>query len=325
MGHVFALIAIATWAAILMAWGLRVPGPSGRARWPAARPGRSCAPCLFSLRVLPGPGTGWPHGCSWPAGGLHREAAALAEIEKITRGAHLVGAVVSFDAEVLAARMRAHGISPSFHYHLIDVEALAVGWLAGSEPPPGTAAVEVRRPVSDARRHHQRRGPAHRPWRRKVGDADLRRRDGANRMMAYHDAIGTVPACAGVALVLTEGLCASARRLTRAVRPPLARDPGPRPGPRDAWGLWWAAGRHAGEGRALPAPGPQPLPVGPCAAPRQRYGTMPFTWLDPDYESPAMTGHLAARPTPTYDVRLLLAAADKEAREQLDLEAWWSR
>jgi hypothetical protein len=54
---------------------------------------------------------------------------ALRQVEAITRGAHLVGAVVSFDAEVLAGRMRAHGICPSWHYHLIDCEALAVGYL----------------------------------------------------------------------------------------------------------------------------------------------------------------------------------------------------
>lgn len=55
---------------------------------------------------------------------------ALKDVEAVTRGAHLVGAVVSFDAEVLAARMREHGICPSWHYHLIDVEALAVGYLS---------------------------------------------------------------------------------------------------------------------------------------------------------------------------------------------------
>lgn len=57
------------------------------------------------------------------------EAGALREVEAVTRGAHLVGAVVSFDAEVLGNRMRANGICPSWHYHLIDMEALAVGWL----------------------------------------------------------------------------------------------------------------------------------------------------------------------------------------------------
>lgn len=64
-------------------------------------------------------------------GGVLSEQRWVAELEKLTRGAHLVGAVVSFDAEVLAARMRAHGICPSWHYHLIDVEALAAGFLAG--------------------------------------------------------------------------------------------------------------------------------------------------------------------------------------------------
>lgn len=55
------------------------------------------------------------------------EHLALEEIERLTRGAHLVGAVPNFDAEVLATRMRAHGIAPSWHYHLIDVETLAAG------------------------------------------------------------------------------------------------------------------------------------------------------------------------------------------------------
>lgn len=56
----------------------------------------------------------------------------LREVERLTRGAHLVGAVPNFDAEVLAARMRDNGICPSWHYHLIDVEALAVGYLSAA-------------------------------------------------------------------------------------------------------------------------------------------------------------------------------------------------
>lgn len=58
------------------------------------------------------------------------EISALSAVEAITRGAHLVGAVPNFDADVLGTRMRAHGIAPSWHYHLIDVEALAVGYLS---------------------------------------------------------------------------------------------------------------------------------------------------------------------------------------------------
>lgn len=58
----------------------------------------------------------------------------LEQVERLTRGALLVGAVPNFDAEVLAARMRYHDIAPSWHYHLIDVETLAAGAL--TIPPP---------------------------------------------------------------------------------------------------------------------------------------------------------------------------------------------
>lgn len=64
-----------------------------------------------------------------PDGDLRGEHGALRQVEDITRGAHLIGAVPSFDAEVLGNRMRANGICPSWHYHLIDIEALAIGWL----------------------------------------------------------------------------------------------------------------------------------------------------------------------------------------------------
>lgn len=62
------------------------------------------------------------------------EADMLGEVEAITRGAILVGAVPNFDAEVLGTRMRAHGILPSWHYHLVDVETLAAGALKLSPP-----------------------------------------------------------------------------------------------------------------------------------------------------------------------------------------------
>jgi len=58
-----------------------------------------------------------------------RERDVLRTVEAETRGAHLVGAVPNFDAEVLGNRMRANGICPSWHYHLIDIEPLAAGWL----------------------------------------------------------------------------------------------------------------------------------------------------------------------------------------------------
>jgi DNA polymerase III epsilon subunit-like protein len=70
----------------------------------------------------------------WMIGTANRmsgEAEVLAQVEKLTREAHIVGAVPNFDTEVLANRMRAHGICPSWHYHLIDIEALAVGFMHG--------------------------------------------------------------------------------------------------------------------------------------------------------------------------------------------------
>ncbi len=64
-----------------------------------------------------------------------RECEVLHDVEELTRGAHLVGAVPGFDAEVLAARMRANGICPAWHYHLQDFETLIAGYLAGQGKP----------------------------------------------------------------------------------------------------------------------------------------------------------------------------------------------
>lgn len=64
------------------------------------------------------------------------EPAILRVVEQLTRGAILVGAVPNFDADVLGARMRANGICPAWHYHLVDVETLAAGH-RGFRPPWG--------------------------------------------------------------------------------------------------------------------------------------------------------------------------------------------
>ncbi|SNY28933.1 3'-5' exonuclease [Paractinoplanes atraurantiacus] len=56
------------------------------------------------------------------------------KVERLTRGAHLVGLVPSFDAEVLAARMREHGFCPSWHHRLIDARTMAAGWVAAHNP-----------------------------------------------------------------------------------------------------------------------------------------------------------------------------------------------
>lgn len=52
-------------------------------------------------------------------------------VAKFTHGAHLVGAVPNFDAEVLDKLLRDTSLMPAWHYHLIDVENVARGWLLG--------------------------------------------------------------------------------------------------------------------------------------------------------------------------------------------------
>lgn len=60
-----------------------------------------------------------------------REEAAH-EIAGILSGRpHIVGAVPNFDTERIAILLRRFGLETDWHHHLIDVEALAVGWAHG--------------------------------------------------------------------------------------------------------------------------------------------------------------------------------------------------
>lgn len=63
----------------------------------------------------------------------HDEHLALSQLRYVLDGAHIVGAVPDFDTRHLTALYRRFGYAdlPRWHYHLIDVEAMAVGWLAG--------------------------------------------------------------------------------------------------------------------------------------------------------------------------------------------------
>jgi hypothetical protein len=70
---------------------------------------------------------------------------------ELTAGLHLAGAVVSFDEERLRRLLRRNGVLHRWHYHLIDVEALAVGYLSGSsafgQSPSGSKRAEIRQLV----------------------------------------------------------------------------------------------------------------------------------------------------------------------------------
>lgn len=52
------------------------------------------------------------------------------QVATLTAGKHIVGAVPWFDTRFLAGFLRREDFTPAWHYHLVDVEALAVGHLA---------------------------------------------------------------------------------------------------------------------------------------------------------------------------------------------------
>lgn len=63
--------------------------------------------------------------------GLTSQMSAAQQIQDITLGAHIVGAVPNFDTERLAKLLRRFRLEPKWHYHLCDVENLVAGYLAG--------------------------------------------------------------------------------------------------------------------------------------------------------------------------------------------------
>jgi DNA polymerase III epsilon subunit-like protein len=52
----------------------------------------------------------------------------------LTKDTHLVGNIVSFDEERLRKLIRRHGLTPGWHYHLVDVESLVAGHLKIGPP-----------------------------------------------------------------------------------------------------------------------------------------------------------------------------------------------
>lgn len=73
-------------------------------------------------------GNRFPHG-SKDAPRIEQLDDFAAWFAETTHGRHLVGAIPSFDEERLRKILLGQGVAPSWHYHIIDVEALMVGWL----------------------------------------------------------------------------------------------------------------------------------------------------------------------------------------------------
>lgn len=68
----------------------------------------------------------------WKDGVLfYRENLAAVAVEKWTRGAHLIGVNPAFDDKTLDAMLRRHNLIPAWHYHVIDVSAMGLGYLRG--------------------------------------------------------------------------------------------------------------------------------------------------------------------------------------------------
>ncbi len=63
--------------------------------------------------------------------------AIAAEVAGRTANKHLVGAVPWFDARFLTAFLAREGYVPAWHYHMIDTETLAVGYLRGRQRRAG--------------------------------------------------------------------------------------------------------------------------------------------------------------------------------------------
>jgi hypothetical protein len=101
-------------------------------------------------------------GATGPKGSQVRPITSAAPlIARMTHEAHIVGAVPNFDTEILERLLRENGLTPAWHYHLIDIENLAVGYLngrgAGAMHPPWssdaiTAALGLP-PVDEKERH----------------------------------------------------------------------------------------------------------------------------------------------------------------------------
>lgn len=76
------------------------------------------------------PVIGWgPFNADFPAR-MSRRALAAA-LAAMLQDRHVVGAVPSFDTERLRLFLARNRMTPTWHYHLIDVESLAVGYLHG--------------------------------------------------------------------------------------------------------------------------------------------------------------------------------------------------
>lgn len=83
-------------------------------------------------------------------------------VAALTAGAHWVGAVPDFDAYRIDMWLREHGAAPAHHYHLVDIEPLMAGYLAGQ-----AQQLQHNGPESMSDHARQLQDVARPPWRSK--------------------------------------------------------------------------------------------------------------------------------------------------------------
>lgn len=69
-------------------------------------------------------------------------AGIAAQVASLLDGRHMVGAVPDFDARILSRWLRRWNQAATWHYHLIDVETLAVGYLLRGVRAEGAHAID---------------------------------------------------------------------------------------------------------------------------------------------------------------------------------------
>lgn len=79
-------------------------------------------------------------------------AVVAGDVVALTAGHHIVGAVPSFDTIRLERLFRRFGFAPAWHYHLVDVEALAAGKL-GIAPPWDSEKLSRKLGIEPTERH----------------------------------------------------------------------------------------------------------------------------------------------------------------------------
>ncbi|QZD97571.1 DnaQ-like DNA polymerase III subunit [Gordonia phage LonelyBoi] len=82
------------------------------------------------------------------AGGMHvyTRTGAASIIHAALQGTHLVGVNPAFDAKMLERLLTVWGLEPSWHYHLIDLSAMTIGYLLARKQEAGSPGLPVEVP-----------------------------------------------------------------------------------------------------------------------------------------------------------------------------------